>query len=109
MNYLGFLSILSIIGLIGFIRRDSAFVFSFFAFLVYTGYFQVTPDEMFIKRVYKSSGVTLLITLILMTGLFVGYLLTENVNFFTNGFWISFTVMIVSFPLAFTFFQLRDE
>ncbi len=108
INYLGLLSILSLIGMIGFIRRDNSHVFSFFAFLSYIGYFRITPDELFKQRVLQTAGITLLITFVLMTGLFISYILTENVNYFTNGFWISFTLMVVTFPLVFTFFHIKD-
>jgi hypothetical protein len=46
--------------------------------------------------------------MIAMVGLFVGYILTQNVNYFTNGFWISFTLLIVTFPVVFTYFQIKD-
>lgn len=109
INYLGFLSVLSLVAIIGFFRRDNSQVFTFLVFLSYLGYFQVTPDEMFRLRVYKSSGVALLLTLIVMVGFFVGFLITQEINYFSNGFWISFTVLIVSFPFAFLFFQMKEE
>jgi len=109
INYLGFLSILSVIGIFGFINRDQGHVFSFFAFLAYIGYFFVIPDELFIKRLLQTASLTLLVTFLLMAGLFIGYLLTENINFFTDGFWISFTIMIITFPIIFTFFEIKDD
>jgi hypothetical protein len=108
INYLGFLSLLALIGLVGFFNRDNSHVFSFFAFLSYIGYFRVTPDELFRQRVLQTAGLTLLVTFIFMAGLFVGYIFTENSNFFTHGFWISFTLMVVTFPLVFTCFQIKD-
>lgn len=107
-NYLGYLSVLSLIGILGFINRDSSHVFSFFAFLSYTGYFFVTPDELFKQRVYQSATITLLLLLVTMAGFFISYILTDNINFFLNGFWISFTLMIVAFPLIFTYLQIKD-
>lgn len=106
-NYIGLLSMLSLIGILGFIQRDHSNVFSFFAFLSYIGYFRITPDELFKQRVLQTAGITLLVTFVLMTGLFIGYLVTENVNFFTNGFWISYTLMVVTFPLVFTLFHVK--
>ena len=108
INYLGFLSTFSLIGVIGFFNRDQSHVFTFFAFLSYIGYFFVIPDELFVKRLYQAASVTLIVTFLLMVSLFVGYLLSQNVNFFTNGFWISFTIMIVTFPIVFTIFQVKD-
>jgi hypothetical protein len=108
INYLGLLSLLSVIGLMGFISRDNSHLFSFFAFLSYIGYFRIAPDELFKQRVLQTAGITLLITFVFMTGLFISYILTENVNYFTNGFWISFTLMVVTFPLVFTFFHIKD-
>lgn len=108
INYLGLLSALSLIGIIGFIRPDNIHVFSFFAFISYIGYFQITPDELFKQRVLQTAGITMLITFAFMTSMFIGYILTDNVNFFTDGFWISFTLLIVTFPLVFTFYQIKD-
>jgi hypothetical protein len=107
-NYLGLLSVLSFIGILGFIRRDNSHVFTFFIFLTYIGYFYITPDELFKQRIIQSAAITLLITMIAMVALFVGYILTQNVNYFTNGFWISFTLLIVTFPVVFTYFQIKD-
>jgi hypothetical protein len=108
INYLGFLSLLSIIGILGFIRQDSFNLFSFFAFLGYVSYFRVTPDEFFKQRVIQTAALTLLLTFVLMISLFIGEIFTQNLNFYTNGFWISFTVMIVAFPLIFTYFEFKD-
>lgn len=107
-NYLGLLSILSLIGILGFIERDHSHVFTFFAFLSYMGYFFVIPDELFKQRVIETAAITLLLVLTLMVGFFVAYIFTDNANFFLNGFWISFTFMIVVFPLLFTYFQIKD-
>jgi len=109
INYLGFLSLLSVVGIFGFFDRSNSHVFTFFVFLSYIGYFYITPDELFKQRLIQSASITLLMVSMLMLGLFIGYLITQNVSYFTNGFWISFTTLIVSFPLVFTFFQLKDE
>jgi hypothetical protein len=108
LNYLGLLSILSIIGIVGFLQEDSRNLFGFFGFLGYIGYFFITPDELFKHRVLQTASITLLISFILMLSLFLGEIFTQNLNFFTNGFWISFTVMIVTFPIVFTYFEFKD-
>jgi hypothetical protein len=108
INYLGFLSFLSIIGTLGFILQDSHNLFGFFAFVGYIYYFRVTPDEFFIQRVIQTAALTLLITFVLMISLFIGQIFTQNLNFYTHGFWISFTVMIVAFPIVFTYFEFKD-
>lgn len=107
-NYLGLLSILSLIGLLGFIERDNSNVFTFFAFLSYIGYFRITPDEFFKQRVLQTATITLFLMLTVMLGFFVAYIFTQNANFFLHGFWISFTFMIVTFPLIFTYFEIKD-
>jgi hypothetical protein len=108
INYLGFLSFLSIIGILGFILQDSSNLFGFFAFIGYIYYFRVTPDEFFKQRVIQTAALTLLITFVLMLSLFIGEIITQNLNFYTNGFWISFTVMIIAFPVVFTYFEFKD-
>jgi len=107
-NYLGFLSILSLIAILGFIQADSRHLFSFFGFLGYIGYFFITPDEMFKQRVLQTAALTLLITFVLMITLFVWHIFTQNINLYINGFWISFTVMVVTFPVIFTYFEFKD-
>lgn len=107
-NYLSLLSLLSLIGLLGFILEDSRNLFGFFGFLGYISYFFITPDELFKQRVLQSASITLIITFTLMISLFIGEILTQNMNFYTNGFWISFTVMIITFPIVFTYFEIKD-
>lgn len=107
-NYLGFLSILSLIGLLGLFQDDATNLFGFFGFLGYVGYFYVTPDELFKQRVLQSAAITLLVLFVFMLSMFIGHMFTQNVNFFTNGFWISFTLMIVVFPIVFTYYQIKD-
>jgi hypothetical protein len=108
INYLGFLSFLSIVGTLGFILQDSRNLFGFFAFIGYIHYFHVTPDEFFKQRVIQTAAITLLITFVLMISLFIGEIFTQNLNFYLHGFWISFTVMIITFPVVFTYFEFKD-
>lgn len=108
INYLGFLSLLSLIGLFGIFQRDSLNLLSFFGFIGYIGYFKVKPDELFKIRVYQTSAYTLVITLLLMLIFFVGYIITNNIDFFMHGFWISFTVMIITFPIIFVWSEWKE-
>lgn len=107
-NYLGLLSLLAGIGFIGFINRENSHVFSFFAFLAYVSYFRVKPDELFQQRVLQSASLAFILTAISMISFFIGYIVSDDINFFINGFWISFTLMIISFPLVFLYFEIRD-
>lgn len=107
-NYLGLLSLLSLIGLLSFARANGGNVAVFFIFLTYIGYFFITPDELFRQRVYQVATITLVLVLVVMVGFFVAYHLTNNPDHFMNGFWISFTLMIVTFPVTFTILEIKD-
>jgi hypothetical protein len=107
-NYLGLLSVLSMIGIVGFFQEESRNLFGFFGFIGYIGYFFITPDELFKQRVLQTAGFTFLITFAFMMSLFIGEIITGNINYYTNGFWISFTLMIVTFPVVFTYFEFKD-
>ena len=78
-------------------------------FIGYFSYFFVTPDEFFKKRVMQTSTIVLILVSILMLGFYLGFIITQNVNFFSNGFWITFTVLLILFPLIFTIFEIKDS
>lgn len=107
-NYMGLLSLLSLIGLLSLLRADSGNAAVFFVFLTYIGYFFITPDELFRQRVHQVSTFTLTLVLFSMVGFFVAYHLTANPDHFMNGFWVTFTLMIVTFPVTFTIFEIKD-
>jgi hypothetical protein len=108
INYLGFLSLLSLIGLIGFFNRDVSFVFTFFIFIGYASYFRIVPDELFKKRLMQSATISFFTLGGIMLGFYVLYLITSNPEVFVHGFWISFTLLTLLFPIIFTFFEIKD-
>lgn len=108
LNYLGFLGFLSIIGVWGMMDSNVRHSLSFLLCIGYFSYFFVKPDELFRKRVLQSSTLTLIMTFIVQFGFYLLYLFTNNVEFFVHGFWISLTVMTVTFPLVFLIFEVKD-
>lgn len=109
LNYLGFFGFLFLIGFIGVFDSESRFTLSFFATIGYFFYFFVTPDELFIKRLFQTGLFSLINVFMSMLGFYIGYLLTKDVTFFVNGFWISFTVLTLTFPIIFTIFEFKDS
>lgn len=109
VNYLGFIGFLFFIGFVGIFDPESRFTLSFFASIGYFGYFFVTPDELFKKRVMQTSTIVLSLLTLMMLGFYVGFLITQDENFFINGFWISFTALLILFPLIFTIFEVKDS
>lgn len=108
MNYLGFFGFLSLIGIIGIMLPNSSFTLTFLAYIGDFCYFFVKPDELFKKRVYQTAVITLLISFLVQLGFYLAYLITDQVDYFVNGFWISFTVMTVTFPITFFVFEIKD-
>ncbi len=108
LNYLGFFGFLFLIGFIGIFDSESRFTLSFFATIGYFSYFFVEPDELFMKRLFQTGLFTLGIVFMTMLGFYIAYLLTKDVSFFVNGFWISFTVITVTFPVIFAIYEYKD-
>lgn len=108
MNYLGFLGFLSLIGVWGMIDTDVRHTLTFLLCIGYFSYFFVKPDELFKMRVLQTSTITLLIAFLVQMGFYLAYLFTTNIEFFVHGFWISLTVLTVSFPLIFIIFEVKD-
>lgn len=110
LNYLGFAGFLFLIGFVGVFDSEIRLpYFLFFASIGYFGYFFVTPDELFKKRVMQTSTIVLMFISILMLGFYLSFIITQDLNFFINGFWISFTVLLILFPLIFTLFEVKDS
>ena len=108
LNYLGFIGFLSLIGLVGIFDSESRFTLSFLASIGYFGYFFVTPDELFKKRVLQTSTIVLVFISLMMLVFYLGFMITRDVNYFTNGFWITFTTLLILFPLIFVIFEVKD-
>ncbi len=109
LNYLGFIGFLFLIGFVGIFDSEARFTLSFFASIGYFSYFFVTPDELFKKRVMQTSTIVLILVSIMMLGFYLGFIITQDVNFFSNGFWITFTALLILFPLIFTIFEIKDS
>lgn len=108
MNYLGFFGLLSLIGIWGLIDTNLSNTITFLICFGYFSYFWVKPDELFKKRVSQTATVTIFVTFLVQLGFYLGFLLTNQVEFFINGFWISFTVLTVIFPVVFFIFEVKD-
>ena len=109
LNYLGFIGFLFLIGFVGLFDHEARFALPFFATSGYFTYFFITPDELFKKRVLQSASIVFFIVSVMMLTFYLGFIFTKDVNFFTNGFWITFTALLILFPAVFAIFEVKDS
>jgi hypothetical protein len=108
-NYLSLLSLLALPAFLIFFEDDlSSLVFSFL-YLLYLGYLKIPMDELFIKRIQQAASITLLITVLTMTGYLFSLLFISNVEVLIfGGFWIIFSMVHILFNGILSAFEIYD-
>lgn len=108
-NKYGCIGFVSLLGLWG-LYADEPLFLSFFAFVIFFGYFRVTPDEMFVDTLKKCAAISFFSTVsVTVAATFVFSYFKLSSNPLAGGAALGFGISIAVFALLSFFFDLRER
>ena len=108
-NKYGYIGFVSLLGLWGLYANEPLFL-SFFAFVIFFGYFWITPDEMFIDTLKKCATIAFFtnITITVISTFVLSYFKLSS-NPLAGGAALGFGISIAIFVLLSFFFDLKER